>query len=30
MYFTMRAAIPEFFANRNPLEPSIQEIMKAV
>lgn len=30
MYFTMRAAIPEFFANRNPYEASIQEIMKNV
>ncbi|EEB12928.1 protein C20orf121, putative [Pediculus humanus corporis] len=30
MYFTMRAAIPEFFSNRDPFDPAIQEIMKQV
>ncbi|KAK6620637.1 hypothetical protein RUM43_010932 [Polyplax serrata] len=30
MYFTMRSAIPEFFSNRNPLDPTIQDIMKNI
>ncbi|XP_050525620.1 alpha-tocopherol transfer protein-like [Daktulosphaira vitifoliae] len=30
MYFTMRAAVPEFFNNRDPLLPEIKEIMKIV
>jgi len=28
MYFTMRAAIPEFFANRDPFGADVQEVMK--
>ncbi|BET01458.1 SEC14 [Nesidiocoris tenuis] len=28
MYFTMRAAVPEFFANRDPTKPEVKEIMK--
>ncbi|KAI5725187.1 hypothetical protein M8J77_012235 [Diaphorina citri] len=30
MYFTMRAAVPEFFANRDPTSPELQETMKQV
>ncbi|VVC37057.1 Cellular retinaldehyde binding/alpha-tocopherol transport,CRAL/TRIO, N-terminal domain,CRAL-TRIO lipid [Cinara cedri] len=30
MYFTMRAAVPEFFANRDPTLPEIKEVMKTV
>lgn len=28
MYFTMRAAVPEFFANRDPSLPEIKEVMR--
>lgn len=28
MYYTMRTIVPEIFANRDPLEPKIQEILK--
>jgi hypothetical protein len=28
MYFTMRAAIPEFFADRDITRPELQEILK--
>lgn len=28
MYFTMRTAAPEFFANRDPTSPEIKEVMK--
>ncbi|KAL0267299.1 UNVERIFIED_CONTAM: hypothetical protein PYX00_009611 [Menopon gallinae] len=30
MYFTMRTAIPEFFSNRDPFAPTVQEIMKNI
>lgn len=28
MYFTMRTAVPEFFSDRDPTKPEIQEIFK--
>lgn len=28
MYFTMRAAVPEFFSNRDPTLPEIKEVMR--
>lgn len=28
MYFTMRTAVPEFFADRDPTKPEIQEVFK--
>lgn len=30
MYFTMRAAVPEFFANRDPTLTEIKEVMKTM
>lgn len=30
MYFTMRAAVPEFFSNRDPALPEIKEVMRIV
>jgi hypothetical protein len=26
MYFSMRAAVPEFFSDRDPLNPEIQKV----
>ncbi|KOB73495.1 Uncharacterized protein OBRU01_10660 [Operophtera brumata] len=28
MYYTMKGIVPEFFANRDPMDPKIQEILK--
>ncbi|XP_046386013.1 alpha-tocopherol transfer protein-like [Ischnura elegans] len=30
MYYTMRTALPEFFANRDPMRPEIQEVFKNI
>lgn len=28
MYYTLRTLVPEFFSNRDPLDPRVQEILK--